>query len=613
MIRILEQSIADKIAAGEVITGPVAVVKELVENAIDAGATAITVEIKAGGKEYIRVTDNGSGIPSGEVELAFQKHATGKIVTEEDLANIGTLGFRGEALGSIATVSDLEMVTRTAEETVGTRLYLKAGEVAEKKAIGCEVGTTVTVMHLFYNTPARLKFLRTDRGEGALVFDFLSKAAIAYPHIRMQVVRDGKVLFHTKGNGDGLQAILAVYGGALKGKLIPVEAENADGSLALRAYIADPMESRPTRKMQIFFVNGRLVHDRTMEEAVAAAYKGRLFAGRYPVVFLFLETTPDKLDVNIHPSKDRIRFYDSETIGSFIAGTLEKGLLTEDAVPELHLGAKVALTKDATSPVTKPPATRPADDAVSAAPQRADEPAKKDSYAVQDNAPSAADSEQVDIKTLLSEMRKKDRAESAHAIAETPVSLDRPFDFRRLTPKGIFFDTYIAAADEDAVYLIDQHAAHERVLYEQIRRAFREKEGESQLRLTPETFDLPPGAEDILPPLEKLGFSLEEFGPSTYLVRAVPLSMAGLDIKAFLLDFAEGYTGGDIASEELRDRIATMACKAAVKGHDRLTEEEVLRLLQDLADCDNPFSCPHGRPTFLRMTKGELERNFKRA
>ena len=626
MIRILDPDIANKIAAGEVITGPSAVVKELVENAIDAGADRITVEIRAGGKDCIRVSDNGSGIAADEVELAFEKHATGKIVTEEDLENIGTLGFRGEALGSIATVSDLEMITRTADETAGVRLLMEQGKVTEKKAIGCEQGTTMTVMHLFYNTPARLKFMKSDRAEAALVSDFLSKAAIAYPEIKFKFISNDRILFNTRGQGDGLAAILTVYGGSLSGKLIPVEAETPDGSMSLRAYMADPMENRPSRKMQIFFVNGRLVHDKTIEDAVAAAYKGRMFAGRYPVIFLFLETTPDKLDVNIHPSKDRIRFYDAEATGAFIRDNLLHGLATKDLVPHLHVRPEQGKIDDLSAAKSKPvndptPAEKPleepvtASDSVTADTTPAAEPKPAPAPAAQVPYGRASVQEEVDVKALLAGMRRE-KAEEKRSIEQAAAApaapLERPFDFTDLTPMGVLFDTYIAAKDDTSLYLIDQHAAHERVLFEQIMQSFREREGESQMLLVPVTYETAAGDTGWLDGLEKIGFEIEDFGPGTYKIRAVPLSFTDIDVQRFLDDYVLEYEKGDLIGEDLYDRIATMACKAAVKAHDKLKDEEVAALLRDLTKCVNPFSCPHGRPTFLRMSQSEIERDFKR-
>ena len=624
MIRILDPDIANKIAAGEVITGPSAVVKELVENAVDAGADRITVEIRAGGKEYIRVSDNGSGIPADEVELAFEKHATGKIVTEEDLENIGTLGFRGEALGSIATVSDLEMITRTQEQTAGVRLLMEQGKVTEKKAVGCEQGTTITVMHLFYNTPARLKFMKSDRAEAALVSDFLSKAAIAYPEIRFKFISNDRILFNTRGQGDGLAAILTVYGGSLSGKLIPVEAETPDGTMSMRAYMADPMENRPSRKMQIFFVNGRLVHDKTIEDAVAAAYKGRMFAGRYPVIFLFLETTPDKLDVNIHPSKDRIRFYDSEATAAFIRENLIAGLATKDLVPHLHVREENAQEdplseeaknddlsrfaeqtgKDMKTSVTtlKEPVLTP--QSSSAAPGAAAVPFGK-----------ASVQEEVDVRAMLADLRedRKERGKAQRsAVQPMAADLNQPFDFALLTPLGVLFDTYIVAKDMDHMYLIDQHAAHERVLFEQIMRSFRERQGESQMLLVPQTFETNAGDTGWIDALAPLGFEIEDFGPGTYKIRAVPLAFTDVDVPKFMNDLVLEYEHSDLVGEDLYDRIATMACKAAVKAHDKLRDEEVTALLKDLAGCANPFSCPHGRPTFLRMSQSEIERDFKR-
>ena len=596
MIRVLEEKLANMIAAGEVITSPAAVVKELLENALDAGATAITCEIRKGGKEYIRVTDNGSGIPAEEVEIAFEKHATGKIAKEEDLDAIATLGFRGEALGSIATVSDLTMITKTAEETVGTRILMKGGKVEERKPVGCETGTSVTVMHLFYNTPARLKFMASDRAEGAKIHDLVSKLAIAYPEVRFKYIHNDNILFTTPGKGDGFSAVMTVYGGGLSRKLIPVEAETPDGTMSLRAYISDPMENRPSKRNQIFFVNGRLVSDKTLDRAVSDAYKRRMFAGRYPLVYLFLDIARDKLDVNIHPSKDEVRFYDPEAVLRFVEGALAEALATKEAVPKIT-------------------AARPADPAVRLGEE--DHTAKYE-FQTKPDQPSYTlpVREEVDIKDILSTLRTKREEEKQEQLdlfekGRTAGPGKETVDFTSLIPMGILFNTYILAKDEDFLYLFDQHAAHERILFEQVRKDFKDQKGKSQILLTPVSFETAVPKEEWEEALKGLGFVLEDFGPATYLVREIPLALTEVDISAFLADFADSRAGS-WSGEELYDRMATMACKAAVKAHDVLSDEEVSRLLTDLSACENPFSCPHGRPTFLKMSQSDIERDFKR-
>ena len=618
MIRILEEHIANKIAAGEVITSPVAVVKELVENAIDAGADSITCEIRNGGKTYIRVTDNGSGIPSDQVELAFEKHATGKIATEEDLDRIGTLGFRGEALGSIATVSNVEMITRTEDETVGTQLIMESGKVVDKKGIGCEVGTTMIVKDLFHNLPARLKFMRSDRGEGALVHDLISKIAVAYPEIRVKFISNDKVLFNTRGNGDGALAVHTVYGSGLNNKLIPVEAESVDGTMSLRAYVSAPMENRPSKKNQIFFVNGRLVTDKRIENAVQRAYKNRMFPGRYPIVYLFLEVAPNKLDVNIHPSKDEVRFYEPEKVEDLIEKSIYEALQTQVSVPPIRAGEPGTGKESKAYPRFTETLAAEGDLHDSGAFRSEPEKTTRTlpSGSTDPFLAKAKDSKQVDVNDILSTLRNREEKKTEEekkperpAISEEPL---RPFDFHDLRPLGIIFDTYILATDDEAFYMIDQHAAHERVLFEQIRDRFEAGNMESQMLMVPVTFDVHTTSDDWQERLMDIGFEIEEFGPGTYIVRAIPMAFTDIDIEAFLKDYLDSYETLDPLGEDLYTRIATMACKAAVKGNDKLKDEEVTRLLSDLAECRQPFSCPHGRPTFLRMTKYEIERNFKR-
>ncbi len=647
MIRILDQKIADRIAAGEVITSSKAVIKELVENALDAGADRITVEIRKGGKAYIRVTDNGTGIVAEEVELAFQKHATGKIYKEEDLAAIGTLGFRGEALPSIAAVAQVEMITKTAEEKAGTRLVLRGGQVLEKKSIGCETGTSVVVEDLFFNTPARLKFMRSDSAEAAAVLDFLSKAAIAYPHVRFKVVNNGAVLFHTQGKGQGLAAIMTVYGAGLKGKLLPVEGESPDGTMQMVAYVANPMENRPSKKQQIFFVNGRLVQDKVLEEAVAAAYKGRMFAGRYPIVYLFLETTPDLLDVNIHPSKDKIRFYHPNRVREFVESHIYQALQTKDLVPEAGrypehketprsslpevLGEKVEEASkkgQEIRPVEKP---APEKDTTSGLLQQLRQQVEQEARSLEqalgqqevgtlpttktagEQHPEAGNRPDNSIKKILSTLREEQQC--LYTPASTPILDQRPFDFSRLQRQGIIFDTYILAADEEALYLIDQHAAHERVLYEAIKAPLTKPHPDSQVLLLPLVFEYATLDDHWMDALSTYGFDIQPFGPHMWQVREIPMAFAAVDVLRFLKDFTDTLGTGQeplAAAEEFLDRLATMACKAAVKAHDRLAPQEADELLVALAKCQAPFACPHGRPTFLKLTKSRIESDFKR-
>ncbi|MBO4991527.1 MAG: DNA mismatch repair endonuclease MutL, partial [Firmicutes bacterium] len=332
-IHALPKQVSDKIAAGEVVDRPLSIVKELMENSIDAGATAITVEIKNGGKSYIRVTDNGFGIPEDQVMLAFQRHATSKIETAEDLDTINTLGFRGEALASIAAVSSVEMITKPVAAKSGVKLRLQGGSLLNQTGTGCPDGTTIIVTNLFYNTPARLKFLKADNTESSLIIDFVSKMALAYPKLRIRMVNNGNILFHTPGGGQIYNNILTIYSKETGQKLLPVTADN--GSMFLEGYISDPSYSKTNRKQQIFFVNGRYIQSKIMEKAVSLAYQDKLFEGRYPVTYLFLYVNPQTLDVNIHPNKKEVRFDDELAVLDFVHSTLRSHLNTKQAIPEV--------------------------------------------------------------------------------------------------------------------------------------------------------------------------------------------------------------------------------------------------------------------------------------
>jgi DNA mismatch repair protein MutL len=329
----LPKQISDKIAAGEVVTGPISVVKELVENSIDAGADSVTIEIRDGGKSYIRITDNGSGIPKEEVELAFLPHATSKIKVEDDLDGINTLGFRGEALTSIAAVSKLEMVTKTDMEKVGTSVYIEGGDIVEKKDVGTNTGTTIIVKDLYYNTPARLKFMKSDRAESTKIIDLISRLAIAYPNTKFKMINNGNILFTTNGKGDVLNNIFQVYGTDTSNKLLEIERDIDD--YKIKAYISPSSQTKKTRKSQIYFVNGRVVNSKTIENAISKGYQEFLFEGRHPIAYLFLEINPLKLDVNVHPAKTEVRFNEQAILSEFISHTIYDRLKTKDAIPSI--------------------------------------------------------------------------------------------------------------------------------------------------------------------------------------------------------------------------------------------------------------------------------------
>ena len=679
MIRILDKSIADKIAAGEVIERPVSIVKELVENALDAGASSVVVEIKHGGKSYIRVTDDGCGIPADQVETAFLRHATSKIETAEDLNAIETLGFRGEALASICAVTRCELVTKCPEAMTGTRLVIHGGEMVANEATGCPDGTTILITDLFYNTPARLNFKKSDGAESGLIIDFLSQMALAYKDVKFRLINNGKVLFATTGDGNRLNSIIRIYKDVDAKNMAPLAYQ--EGSMALEGYISTPAFSKTTRGSQIFFVNGRVVNSKVMEKGVTLGYQERLFEGRYPVVYLFLSTDPAALDVNIHPNKREVRFDHENEIAAFISRGIVSALATESAVVDAGnlfngkeeralSGTRVyervfSALRENTESATKTP-TSAQDKNIFKYKQETENPKVKE--------------EQIDIKQILSSIKNPADASpnpSTHtsqpAAAEIPLRHDtsaqqaapfrreilaenmaqagavappaatqttsengntdmhtdcsphlsveqpslRPFDFSSLRATGVIFNTYITAVDEKNFYLLDQHAAHERIFYEKLVGEYEQSEKSKQMLMLPLLIHVSLAARedrfDWFDALNKMGFTMEEFGDGTYRVSEIPMFMELTEAEDFIRHFIDNIKDStDLSNRVVIDKLITMSCKAAVKAHDALKPEEITALLHNLAKCRNPFSCPHGRPTFIKLTEYEIEKMFKR-
>lgn len=651
----LPRQIADRIAAGEVIDRPVSIVKELVENSIDAGSNSIVVEIRKGGKSYIRVTDNGSGISSSDTETAFQRHATSKIRKVSDLDSIETLGFRGEALASISAVSRTELITKTEEERAGSYVLMEGGNIADRSDKGCPVGTTVIVRDLFYNTPARLKFLKSDNTEASQVIDLVSRIALAYPEIRVRMINNNNTLFTTPGKGDRLSAIATIYDPHLARNLIRVHAVSDENGLQLEGYISSPDNNRKNRRSQIYFVNGRYVKNRILEESVSEAYKTRMFEGRHPVVFLFLKVDPSFTDVNVHPNKKEIRFDNDELIRDFVTDALKKALMEPEAVPEIHFTKdkkhvpQMEVDHQSGKGRKKPGENRriPAQMDIRAMlkAKRAEE--EKTEYANGRGETSGKSSPgkhpgipSRDPDESGSEGKTEAVVSGGNPAAEDPAAgrnrlsggpdgpenyfneeTDRPqhlpFDVSVIRPVGVIFNEYILGCDEDTLYMIDQHAAHERIFYERLTESFYRQQKGSQVIAVPLTiktsFAAGSLADQWMDFLGKIGFAVEEFGQRTYIVREIPSFMDLDEAEAFLKDFTEeaGATGSFSDSRQ-RARIVTRSCKSAVKANDRLSPDEVKALIRDLAACRNPFSCPHGRPTIIRMKHSEIDRLFRR-
>jgi DNA mismatch repair protein MutL len=611
-IRQLPKDIADKIAAGEVVERPLSIVKELAENAVDAGASFITVEISRGGKEYIRVSDNGKGIPKDQLALAVRRYASSKIYTEEDLSSIETLGFRGEALASIGAVSALEIVSKPTAQSRGAGIRVEGGAESEPYDAACENGTTVIVRDLFYNLPARRKFLRADNAETSLITDFVSKLAIAYPSIRVRLISNGTILFSTTGKGDLRQAILTVYSRAVSDSLLPVDW--SEGGIRVSGFVSDPLSGRTSRRYQIFFVNGRLIRSRLIEGALDYAYRDKMFEGRYPAAFLFISVPPESVDVNIHPSKTEIRFFDEQPLRDAVILAVRSALMDPAALAvrdeELGSGADPAVSgAEAGSVLDAAGASAPASSAGTGAA----------SYIPAVSLPSRADA-----LGELARLRESSRSSGSEAheveiqeeIGAYGADGEERFSFSSLETVDIVFSTYIIAKDDSFLYFIDQHAAHERVLYEKLTRRFSGAESGSQILLAPEL--LSPGAavkqalEAAMPQLSEMGFELEDFGPGELLLRAVPSCMELSEAESFLAELFDSDVSELRNFELKRDEIVSNSCKAAVKGGDRISEGEVRALLADLDRCENPMSCPHGRPTMLRFSRYEFERLFKR-
>ncbi len=596
MIRVLDSFVADKIAAGEVIERPVSAVKELIENSIDAGAGSIIVEIRGGGKSYIRVTDDGCGISFDEAETAFLRHATSKISGIADLDNIISLGFRGEALASISAVSRLTMVTRRAEDMSGVKLVLHGGRVVSKERTGCNTGTTVIVEDLFYNTPARRKFMKTDAREASSIIELIQQYAVCYAGIRFMMINNGMTLFTTNGDGDPYAVIRTLYPSIAKNGLIPVENEHVKG------YVSDPGSTMSTRKGQLFFVNGRLVSSAVIEKALDEGYLGRIFSG-FPAAVLFIEAEPCDIDVNIHPGKQEIRFLRQDEVRKDISEAVSKAVMTDSGVPKGFVNS-----------IEKSPEKQ-----------------------LNDSVQQKNETEQTSIREFLKSLDRHDSYEMPEAV-ETPETAEETavyapvsspvkteaevirkpalFDFADLAFKGYVFNTYIIMQGKDELYIFDQHAAHERIFYEKFMRGYNNSAHSPQPVLTAFTInvsnDVYSMSGEWLGDLIRMGYDIEDFGDCTFIVRGIPSYMSVGEAEGFARGYAEaaGEAGG--SNRVVIDKLITKSCKSAVKAHDVLSEHEITDLMSELAKCDNPYSCPHGRPTFIRVSSYDIERSFRR-
>ncbi len=605
MIKVLDSFVADKIAAGEVIERPVSAIKELVENSIDAGASSIIVEIRGGGKDYIRVTDDGCGISSDEAETAFLRHATSKISTVADLDNITSLGFRGEALASIAAVSRLTMVTRTAKSSLGIKLVLHGGQLVSKESTGSNTGTTIIAEDLFYNTPARRKFMKSDAREASAAIELIQQLAVYYSGIRFMMINNGQTLFSTSGNGDVLETVTSLYPEFRGSELIPVDGE------CVKGFVSDPGSTRSNRKGQLFFVNGRIVSSTVIENGLTDGYNGRIFSG-YPSAILFIEQDPGDIDVNIHPGKREIKFLRQNDLIRNISEAVSDAVSTDAGIPRSILGKDDRddqIRNEVPHVDTEQTSIR---DFLSNLGSNTEDKSE--------SAPTIPKILNIDSETQKKEIGYdiKSTAEVFDSVADfaPDTYVSKLFDFDDLTFKGYVFDTYIIMQSREALYIFDQHAAHERIFYERFMHGYNSSEHIPQPILTSFTVnvsaDIYFAERDWLDDMRNFGYDIEDFGEKTFIVRGIPSYMSVEEAESFARSYIEAASEERSHNSAVVDKLIMRSCKSAVKAHDPLSELEIRELMDSLSKCDNPYSCPHGRPTFIKMTAYDIERSFRR-
>jgi DNA mismatch repair protein MutL len=597
-IRLLSSEVASQIAAGEVIERPASVVKELLENSLDAGAHSIAIMIQEAGKKLIEVADDGSGIPSNELELAVARHATSKLVRSDDLFSISTLGFRGEALASIGSVSRMTLTSRVQTEVEGARIKVEGGVSGTLTKVGTTVGTTVRVEDLFYNVPARLKFLKSDVTERRAIDQLVTRYALAYAGKRFKLSDGKNVTLQTSGDDDRRSILAALYGVDTAKQMLEILAE--EEGMRLTGFISPTSLTRSNRKEITFFINGRWVHEVALTTALLQAYHTLLMVGRYPMSALFLEIPPEDVDVNVHPAKAEVRFRSQDKVFSFVQRSARKALLAYSPVPNVA-PSLWGVTRTAPSETRRHTGLDWAighDETVSSRQLSVN----GEQFSVStDYASQSVPNEQESI-----ENRKSEIANST--LGTVPL----------LRLVGQIGATYLVAEGPDGLYLIDQHAAHERVLFEKLMTQHAMKNIPSQTLLTPATVTLPPASAQLLvtqlPILQHFGFDVEEFGPNTFQVRAMPALFMGSEpataLRALIEDFEEDETP---LQNEVEAKLAARVCKRmAVKAGQTLSNEEQRALLNDLEACDSPRTCPHGRPTMIHLSVDMLERQFGR-
>ena len=667
-IAVLDQNTIDKIAAGEVVERPASVVKELVENAIDAGATAITVEIKEGGISFIRVTDNGNGIPREQVRLAFLRHATSKIQKVEDLLQISSLGFRGEALSSISAVSQMEVITKTPEDMIGVRYVIEGGREKSLEEIGAPNGTTMLVRNLFFNTPARAKFLKTAMTEAGYVSAYMEQLALSHQDISFKYMVNGQMRLHSSGNSNLKDVIYGIYGRDITRELLEVRFEQP--GILIEGFIGKPVISRGNRNFENYYINGRYVKSKILMKAIEEAYKPYMMQHKYPFVCLKYNISGDEIDVNVHPTKMEVRFQNQGAVYNATYDMITQALAGREMIPQVDLESRKEKREEqkeekknrerisAPEPFEKgfrkrteefqkrqrpenPAAPYPVPEQIreERAPYGREEPVKKEEAAVPVGLHLAAvypaAPEAAPLKTHEeSGINEEQEISAKENIPISPAKEEKGpapqqmelFDDRLLSKKararhriiGQLFETYWLVEYDNKFYIIDQHAAHEKVLYERFMKEFETREVTTQMVSPPQVISLNLQEDMLLKThmevFQRFGFEISEFGGREYSIHGVPANIYGISVQDLFVEILDSLENENTRQplDIIAGRIATAACKAAVKGNNTLSFEEADQLIDELLGLENPYHCPHGRPTIISMTRYELEKKFKR-
>lgn len=652
-IALLSQETIDKIAAGEVIERPSSVVKELVENAIDAGSSAVTVEIKEGGISFIRISDNGCGIEREQIPLAFLRHSTSKIKSVEDLFTVTSLGFRGEALSSIAAVSQVELITKTNGDFTGSRYLIEGSKEVSLEEIGAPDGTTFIIRNLFYNTPARKKFLKSAQTEGSYIHELMQRMILSHPDVAFKFIMNNQVKLQSSGNGNIKDIIYHLYGRDITKALLPIAHESE--LFKVSGFIGKPMISRGNRGYELYFVNGRFIRSQILSKSIEDAFKPFLMQHQYPFTVLYFEIDSSLLDVNVHPTKMELRFSNQQELYREVQSILSAALVHRDIIPEVPVDTpkkndmevpkiekvmpepfeqkrleeiRKAVRKDSPYEI-KYPVSRPmGTGSVSSAAQ------EKLLDTIKSMPPEDMMEERIQKEPLPEQSKKemeKELAKEAYVLREEETYGAKPEgsyeqgsflkeeEMAKQKIIGQLFDTYWLVEYNDRLFIVDQHAAHEKVMYEKLKKQFEKKEFTSQAISPPIVITLSMREAEVLERFKeqftKLGFEIEHFGGAEYSICGVPGNLYRLNTRDVLIDMLDELTDGiseRATADVILDKIASMSCKAAVKGSQRLSLTEMEQLMKDLMKLDNPYNCPHGRPTIIAMSKYEIEKKFKR-